>query len=141
MNNTPKLIHVLLIEDDEIDIQSVQRSLSKANLPVKLFVAHDGVEALELLHGGKSTKKLSPIPELIILDINMPKMNGIEFLNKLRADPQLNKINVLILTTSNSQQDKVAALNLNVSGYITKPMQIDSFIHYFKILLDENDDQ
>lgn len=140
-NSSGGVLHVLLLEDDEVDIQSVQRTLAKAKRPVQLHIAKNGIEAFDLLYGNHGKRKLDPLPQLIILDINMPKMNGIEFLRKLRADPLFNFINVLILTTSINEQDKIAALNLNISGYIQKPMQPDYFLYYCRILLDDAYDQ
>lgn len=126
---------ILLVEDDEVDIQSVERALSKLDKPSELQSVKNGIEAIDLLYGLNGKTKLDPLPDLIILDINMPMMNGIEFLSKMRADVQFSGINVVILSTSNDYHDKAAAFNLNIAGYFLKPLQVDEFISLCKILL------
>jgi CheY-like chemotaxis protein len=123
MVTTVKLVNILLVEDDEVDIMNVQRAFKKNNIKNPLHIAHDGVEALEMLRGGEIAK-----PKIIILDINMPRMNGIEFLKNLRADEALKSISVFVMTTSNEDSDKFEALNLNAAGYILKPLSFDKFL-------------
>lgn len=118
-----KVVNILLVEDDEVDIMNVQRAFKKNNINNPLHIAHNGLEALEMLRAGSI-----PMPPIIILDINMPKMNGIEFLQELRKDPQLNRISVFVMTTSNEDSDKINAYNLNVAGYILKPLSFEKFI-------------
>jgi CheY-like chemotaxis protein len=118
-----KLVNILLVEDDEVDVMNVKRAFSKNNIKNELFVAGNGVEALEML---RST--IVPLPRIIILDINMPKMNGIEFLKNLRDDDTLKNISVFVMTTSNEDSDKINAYNLNVAGYILKPLSFEKFI-------------
>lgn len=118
-----KVVNILLVEDDEVDIMNVQRAFKKNNINNPLHIAHNGIEALELLRSGSI-----PMPPIIILDINMPKMNGIEFLQELRQDPELNRISVFVMTTSNEDSDKINAYNLNVAGYILKPLSFEKFI-------------
>ncbi|HEY4619215.1 MAG TPA: response regulator [Flavobacterium sp.] len=120
---THRLVNILLVEDDEIDVMNVKRAFSKNNIKNPLFVAGNGVEALEML---KSV--IIPLPRIIILDINMPKMNGIEFLKVLREDEKLKNISVFVMTTSNEDSDKIDAYNLNVAGYILKPLSFEKFI-------------
>ena len=108
-----KLVNILLVEDDEVDVMNVKRAFSKNNIKNDLYVAGNGVEALEMLRGS-----IVPLPRIIILDINMPKMNGIEFLKELRMDENLKNISVFVMTTSNEDSDKINAYNLNVAGYI-----------------------
>ena len=123
-----KMIHILLVEDDEVDVMNVKRAFKKNNITNPLYTASDGVEALSILRGSDSEP--SPIPRerrLILLDLNMPKMNGIEFLRELRSDANLKHIPVVMLTTSNEDRDKVEAYNLNVAGYILKPVTFDNF--------------
>src|SRR3970282_2560523 len=120
---THRLVNILLVEDDEIDVMNVKRAFSKNNIKNPLFVAGNGVEALEML---KSV--IIPLPRIIILDINMPKMNGIEFLKVLREDEKLKNISVFGMTTSNEDSDKIDAYNLNVAGYIQKPLSFEKFI-------------
>jgi CheY-like chemotaxis protein len=121
---TEKMLNVLLVEDDEVDVMNVRRAFKKNNICNPLWVAGNGLEALEMLRG-------SDIPRdrrLILLDLNMPKMNGIEFLRELRADPELKLIPVVVLTTSDDERDRVEAYNLSVSGYILKPVTLVNFV-------------
>lgn len=120
---TGKLVNILLIEDDEVDVMNVKRAFSKNNIKNPLFIAGDGVEALELLED-----KITPLPKIIILDINMPRMNGIEFLKVLRANERLKNISVFVMTTSNEDSDKINAYNFNIAGYILKPLSFEKFI-------------
>jgi len=113
----------LLVEDDEVDVMNVKRAFSKNNIKNPLFIAGNGVEALEMLENN-----IVPLPKIIILDINMPKMNGIEFLKVMRADEKLKNISVFVMTTSNEDSDKIKAYNLNVAGYILKPLSFEKFL-------------
>lgn len=123
-----KTIHLLLVEDDEVDVMNVRRALKKNNINCPLYVATNGLEALAMLRGNGKPAKIPPLRRLILLDINMPKMNGIEFLRELRSDPDLRMIPAIVLTTSNEDRDKVEAYNLNVAGYILKPVTFSSFV-------------
>ena len=118
-----KLVNILLVEDDEVDVMNVKRAFLKNNIKNPLFVAGDGVEALEML---EST--IIPLPRIIILDINMPKMNGIEFLKIIRETEKLKNISVFVMTTSNEDSDKIKAYDLNVAGYILKPLSFEKFL-------------
>ncbi|WP_426064681.1 response regulator [Flavobacterium sp. DSP2-3-1] len=118
-----KLVNILLVEDDEVDVMNVKRAFSKNKIMNPLFVAGNGVEALEMLDD-----KIIPLPKIIILDINMPKMNGIEFLKIIRENEKLKNISVFVLTTSNEDSDKINAYNLNVAGYILKPLSFEKFL-------------
>lgn len=120
-------INILLVEDDDIDRMNVQRAFKKVNITNPLHHAGDGVEALAMLRGD-GVEKITPTPRIILLDINMPRMNGIEFLQELRKDASLKALSVIILTTSNEELDKVAAYDLNVAGYILKPVETEQFI-------------
>lgn len=120
---TNRLVNILLVEDDEVDVMNVKRAFSKNNIKNPLFVAGNGVEALEML-----SSVIIPLPRIIILDINMPKMNGIEFLKVIREDEKLKNISVFVMTTSNEDSDKIDAYNLNVAGYILKPLSFEKFI-------------
>lgn len=126
-------VSILLVEDDEIDAMSVQRAFKKVKVTNPLFIAEDGLQALQMLRG-EATEKITPTPKIILLDINMPRMNGIEFLQELRADPNLKSICVIILTTSNEERDIVAAYDLNVAGYILKPVEPDKFVEAIRNL-------
>ncbi len=124
---TDNQINILLVEDDEVDIMNVQRAFKKIKITNPLHIAKNGVEALEMLRR-QGESMINPLPKIILLDLNMPKMNGIEFLTELRADPVLKPICVFVLTTSDDERDKVAAYNLNVAGYILKPVDSANFI-------------
>lgn len=126
-----KLVNILLVEDDEVDVMNVKRAFSKNNIKNELFVAGNGVEALDMLRNS-----IVPLPRIIILDINMPKMNGIEFLKELREDESLKNISVFVMTTSNEDSDKINAYNLNVAGYILKPLSFEKFISSVATLKD-----
>lgn len=121
-------VTMLLVEDDDVDAMSVKRAFKKTNISNPLFHAGNGLEALTMLRGSDGVEKIIPKPRIILLDLNMPRMNGIEFLRELRADPELHDISVVVLTTSNEERDKVAAYNLNVAGYILKPVEPEKFI-------------
>lgn len=113
---------ILLVEDDELDVISVERSLNKINLETELHTAYNGIEALSMLKG---PKKLQELPDIILLDLNMPKMNGLEFLTELRKDSAFDAIKVFIMTTSNEETDRIATEKLGISGYIIKPLNFD----------------
>ena len=129
-----KLLNILLIEDDSVDVMNVQRAFKKNNITNPLHIAFNGVEALNMLRGTNGKPKLNPSPRIILLDINMPKMNGLEFLRELRNDPVLKSITVFVMTTSNDDQDKVEAYSLNVAGYILKPLSFEKFVNAVSIL-------
>ena len=121
------MINILLVEDDEVDVMNVKRAFKKNNITSPLYVAPNGLEALLILRG-EGKLHIPKERRLILLDLNMPKMNGIEFLRELRADPEIKHIPVVVLTTSNEDRDKVEAYNLNVAGYILKPVTFSNFI-------------
>ncbi len=118
-----RVINILLVEDDEVDVMTVKRAFAKNNISNPLFVAHNGLEALELLRKEDTPAKR----RLILLDVNMPKMNGIEFLRELRADPKLQQACVVMMTTSNEERDRIEAFKLNVAGYLLKPVTFQQF--------------
>ena len=119
-----KMTNILLVEDDEVDVMNVRRAFKKNNIANPLHVASNGIEALELLRGPAMPRDR----RLVLLDLNMPRMNGIEFLRELRADPALRPTPVVVLTTSNEERDRVEAYNLNVAGYIVKPVTLMNFV-------------
>lgn len=129
-----KCVNILLVEDDEVDIMNVKRAFKKNKIKNPLFIARNGEEALDLLRGSNGVQPLNPIPKIILLDLNMPKMGGIEFLTELRRDPVFKSISVFVMTTSNEESDKLAAYNLNVAGYILKPLSFESFVKAISIL-------
>jgi CheY-like chemotaxis protein len=121
---TAKPLNIVLVEDDDVDVMNVERAFEKANIPRPVFRAADGVEALEFLR----TPTTALERRLVLLDLNLPRMNGIEFLRELRADEQLRRTPVVVLTTSDDQQDKSDAFDLNVAGYLLKPSTFGSFV-------------
>lgn len=136
---------ILLVEDDELDIISVERSLRKMDIQFELHTAHNGKEALAMLT--QSDNNITP--DVILLDLNMPKMNGIEFLEVIRKDGALKNIKVFIMTTSAEIIDRNITEQLGISGYIIKPLNqdntkktdsMDSFVqfHLRKILTESN---
>ena len=128
------IVNILLVDDDSVDVMNVQRAFKKNNITNPLYVAYNGVEALDMLRGTNGVQKLEPLPRIILLDINMPKMGGLEFLKHLRGDPGLKNISVFIMTTSSDDKDRVEAYNYNVAGYIVKPISFESFVSAVAIL-------
>ena len=121
--SAPKPLNILLVEDDDVDVMNVKRAFERSHITNPLFVANNGLEALEKLRSGD-------IPNhrrLILLDLNMPKMNGIEFLRELRKDPELCSLPVVVLTTSRMDRDRVESYRLNVAGYLLKPVTFATF--------------
>jgi CheY-like chemotaxis protein len=119
-----RVLNILLVDDDEVDILNVKRAFAKANIGNPMFVASNGIEALELLRSGQ----IPTTRRLILLDINMPRMNGIEFLREIRKDPDLQHLTVVVLTTSNEDRDRIEAYQLNVAGYLIKPVTFMNFV-------------
>lgn len=132
MNNKP--FSILHIDDDQVDRMIIEKVIRKSGITTHLFHAADGEEALDLLRGTNGKTVPDPMPDIIITDINMPRMNGLEFLKELRSDPQLHHISVLIMTTSNDDADRKEAFSYNVSGYVIKPVDIHQFESTFQIL-------
>lgn len=120
----PRCLHILLVDDDEVDVMNVRRAFERANVTNPLHVAGNGAEALRMLRDGT----VPPGRRLVLLDLNMPRMNGIEFLRELRGDPALRATAVVVLTTSNEDRDKVEAYNLNVAGFLLKPVTFVTFV-------------
>ena len=117
------LLNILLVEDDEVDVMNVKRAFEKYHIMNPVFVAENGLEALQMLRTGAVPGER----RIILLDLNMPRMNGIEFLRALRADAELKSTTVVVLTTSNNDRDKIEAYNLNVAGYLVKPVTFSEF--------------
>lgn len=123
-----RITNILLVEDDEVDVMNVKRAFKKYKITNPLYIAGNGLEALDMLrsHHGKPPKV--PVSRrLILLDINMPKMNGLEFLHELRKDAELKRTPVIVMTTSDEDRDRIEAYNLNVAGYILKPVTFANF--------------
>ena len=125
-----KMLNILLVEDDQVDVMNVKRAFEKNRITNPLYIASDGMEALQMLRSGK-------VPEerrIVLLDLNMPKMNGIEFLRELRADRALHLTPVVVLTTSTDERDKINAYDLNVAGYLVKPVTFVNFVEVMAAL-------
>jgi CheY-like chemotaxis protein len=120
-------VTILLVEDDEIDVKALHRAFEKLKIANPVVVARDGVEAWETL-------QTLPRPYLIITDINMPRMNGIELLRKIRQSEEFRDSIVFALTTSNDEQDKVDAYHLNVAGYMLKTDMGTSFTRAIELI-------
>ncbi|HEU4633733.1 MAG TPA: response regulator [Flavisolibacter sp.] len=132
-----KISTILLVEDDQLDAMDIKRSLDKLNVFYKLVVAKNGEEALDILKGVHQTK-LEDLPDIILIDINMPRMNGLEFLHILRETPDWKGIKCFVITTSDEKVDRETARQLGVSGYIVKPFKINntSSIDSFNLMID-----
>jgi len=119
MSELGQTVEILLVEDDDVDAESIMRSFERSKLSNPITIARNGVEALQVLRGEGEYTKL-PRPYIILLDINLPLMNGLEFLHKLRADDDLAKSVVFVLTTSTNEKDMHAAYSDRVAGYFLK---------------------
>lgn len=118
------MLNLLVVDDDAIDVMTVKRGLAKAGVSHRLLEASNGVEALAVLRGD-----VMPMERrLVLLDINMPRMSGLEFLRELRADPSIAATPVVVLTTSNQEQDRREAHRLHVAGYFLKPLEYSTFV-------------
>ncbi|MEL6494286.1 MAG: response regulator [Cyanobacteria bacterium J06623_7] len=123
-----RIINILLVEDDEVDVMNVKRAFKKYKITNPLSVAGNGVDALAMLRiSDDGIPKVPVNRRLILLDLNMPKMNGLEFLQELRQDETLKRTPVIVLTTSDEDKDRIEAYNLNVAGYILKPITFSNF--------------
>jgi len=120
---SPRLLNILLVEDDIVDVMNVKRAFQQSHIVNPLFIASDGIEALSMLRAGQ----VPTDRRLVLLDLNMPRMNGIELLRELRSDPALHATPVVVLTTSDDDRDKIDAYNLHVAGYLLKPVTFGSF--------------
>ncbi len=128
-------VNILLVEDDDIDVMGLKRAFRKLDINNPILCARDGVEALAMLRGEEGFAAVER-PYIVLLDINMPRMNGIEFLRQLRADEQLRDSIVFVVTTSRAEEDKAKAYALNVAGYIVKANQLDGFLGWVAMLRD-----
>ncbi len=122
-----RALEILLVEDCPGDVRLVREALAQGKNPHRLHVAGDGVAAMEMLTGaGGAGEALQP--DLILLDLNMPRMNGRELLAKVKSDRQLRSIPVVVLTTSDSELDVAECYRLHCNCYVTKPVELDAFI-------------
>lgn len=128
-------LKILVVDDDQVDVMSIQRALKKNHASVPVINASNGLEALAALRQANLEG-----PVLVLLDINMPVMNGIEFLKELRADEMLNKLPVVVLTTSDEKSDITKAYDFNAAGYIVKPLEfreletvVEQIVNYWSV--------
>jgi two-component system, chemotaxis family, response regulator Rcp1 len=131
MNGTP--IQILLVEDNEADVRLATEALKAAKVANCIHVVHDGVQALEYLRrqGAYGT---APRPDLILLDLNMPRKNGLQVLVEVKSDPDLHNIPVVMLTSSSAEEDVVKSYDLHANCYIIKPVSFDGLIKIVKSL-------
>lgn len=132
-NNNLCILH---IEDDQVDQMVVKRFLNKMSVVSTIHHASNGAEALDLLRGENGKTKLDPMPDVVLADINMPQINGIEFLTEIRNDQALRHLMVYMITTSSDTDDIRNAYDHNVAGYIIKPVDLNDFEKLFKTLED-----
>jgi CheY-like chemotaxis protein len=139
MNAVTNNVDILYIDNDDVDIEGLKKEFKKVNDLLSIAIARNGLEALDKLYGRNGEEKLYPPPKLILLDINLPKMSGIDFLKALRTDPELSTAPVYILTASFTTKDKSALRDLNISGHIIKPIEYSDALNLFWLLLNEQE--
>jgi CheY-like chemotaxis protein len=126
-------VTILLVDDDKVDRMAIKRSFRDLRIANHVIEAANGIEALEHLRG-EGGHEAVPLPCLVLLDLNMPRMNGIEFLEALRADPDLRRILVFVMTTSATEEDRLGAYDYNVAGYILKHRPGQGFLDSINVL-------
>jgi CheY-like chemotaxis protein len=131
---------ILLVDDDKVDVMAVKRSFRELKIANPVVVAHNGIEALDRLRGQNGHPKV-PSPCLVLLDLNMPRMGGVEFLDRLRRDEALRSTLVFVMTTSGAEEDRTRAYNMNIAGYVLKHRPGQSFLeaismleHYWRVI-------
>jgi CheY-like chemotaxis protein len=131
-----RLINILLVEDNPADVRLTQEALKEAaHARTRLHVAGDGVEALEFLHR-QGSFAAAPRPDLMLLDLNLPRVDGRQVLAEVKGDPDLRRIPVVVLTTSPSEDDILHAYDQHVNSYIRKPVDLDQFLHVLRAIDD-----
>lgn len=139
MSNEFNHRHILLVEDDEVDRMTVKRAIRKLKIPNKLLTAENGEQALKILHENQE------LPWFILMDINMPRMNGIELLKIMKSDERLKIVPIIMLTTSAQDEDRYESFKHSVAGYVIKPVEFDNFvqvidrIHKYWLLVESPD--
>jgi chemotaxis family two-component system response regulator Rcp1 len=128
-------IHILLVDDNEGDILLTREALEEASIINRISIAYDGMEAINFLKKRPPFGN-NPLPDLILLDINLPKMDGKEVLSIIKSDPDLKRIPVIMLTTSSSEKDILASYDNYANCYITKPVDLDRFIDVVRTIED-----
>jgi len=134
-NSKTRPIEILLVEDNPGDIRLTQEVLKEGKIQNNLRIVENGVEAISFLHkDGKYSSALTP--DLILLDLNLPKKDGREVLQEIKNDDELKKIPIVVLTTSQAEEDILKVYNLNANCYISKPVELDEFINVVKSVED-----
>lgn len=123
----PKHIEILLIEDSPADVLLTREAFEESRILNTIHVAEDGVQAMDFLHRQGAYASV-PRPDLILLDLNLPRKNGREVLAEIKADPELKKIPIVVLTTSSAEEDVLKAYDLNANCYVVKPVGFDNFM-------------
>lgn len=136
MSVSDKLVKILLVEDNPDDIVITKRALKEANLINQLFIVRDGQEAIDYLQrkGAYQSLESSPTPGLVLLDINLPKVNGVEVLKVIKADERLRQIPTVMLTTSKREEDVVRSYQFGCNSFIQKPVEFEKFVEVVKSL-------
>jgi len=121
---------ILLVEDNPDDEALTVRALKKSNIANEVVVAHDGAEALDYLfgEGAHAVRDVTQMPQVVLLDLNLPKLDGLGVLRRIRADPRTRLLPVVILTSSNEEQDRVNGYGLGANSYVRKPVDFDAFV-------------
>jgi len=129
MNET-NIVEILIVEDSPQDLELIMRALRKANITNRIQVARDGAEALEFIfcEGPHAARTIKDIPNVILLDLKLPKVDGLEVLKRIKADPRTQSIPVAVLTSSKEQRDVVESYKLGVNSYIVKPVNFEGFM-------------
>jgi CheY-like chemotaxis protein len=135
---TEPTLSILLVEDDDVAAEAVERSLRKNEVRFPLVWAEDGEIALQILRGQHPTRKIAA-PHIILLDLNMPRMNGFEFMTELRADKRLEDTVVFVLTTSDSDGDRIRAYHEHIAGYMVKSAVGPQFAKLVRLIVDYHD--
>jgi two-component system, chemotaxis family, response regulator Rcp1 len=133
--STPRPIHILMVEDDPADVRLTQEALKNKKVLTTMDTVPDGLEAMSYLHKDGPYAAM-PRPDLILLDLNMPRMDGREVLAELQKDPKLRCIPVIVLTTSEGEEDVLSAYDMNANCYITKPVDWKQFIRVVELIED-----
>ena len=128
---------ILLVEDDEVDVMNVRRAFQRNNFSHPVYVAHDGVAALEMLRG-RRRNEMELFPRIVLLDLNLPRMNGIEFVNQIKRHQELKSIPVIIVSYKDKEEDRLAGLQAGANYYLTKSsFEDDSLIRATASLIGE----
>lgn len=136
MSENRKPINILLAEDDEDDYLLIAEALKESRLANRMFWVKDGEQLLDYLHrrGNYADPAESPVPGIILLDLNMPRKDGREALEEIKSEPALRRIPIIILTTSQAEEDILRSYDLGVNSFIRKPVQFEDFVEMVKVL-------